>query len=254
MDENSTKAETVKSGQRLRSGGRAANTARRGATLFKQSPWRLPVNQDRPTEPLLEDAVLAIHNGAMHILEEIGIEFLNEEAQQLFKQAGCKVDGTNVKMERDWVMDMVGNVPDQFTITPRNPDHEITVGGNHILFGNVSSPPNYYDLDIGQKVAGNREQCANLIKLSQYFNCIHFVGGYPVEPVDIHASIRHLDVIYDKLILTDKVVHGYVLGKERIEDVMEMVKIAGGLSEAEFQSKPHIILARELSCFQILFL
>ena len=69
MDENSTKAETVKSGQRLRSGGRAANTARRGATLFKQSPWRFPVNQDRPTEPLLEDAVLAIHNGAMHILE-----------------------------------------------------------------------------------------------------------------------------------------------------------------------------------------
>ena len=92
----------------------------------------------------------------MHILEEIGIEFLNEEAQQLFKQAGCKVDGTNVKMERDWVMDMVGKVPDQFTITPSNHDHEITVGGNHILFGNVSSPPNYYDLDIGQKVAGNR--------------------------------------------------------------------------------------------------
>ena len=240
MDENSTKAEIVKSARRLRSGGRAANTARRGDMLFKQSPWRLPVNQDRPTEPLLEDGVLAIHNGAMHILEQIGIEFLNEEAQQLFKQAGCKVDGTNVKMDREWVMDMVGKVPDQFTITPRNPDHEITVGGNHILFGNVSSPPNYYDLDIGQKVAGNREQCANLLKLSQYFNCIHFVGGYPVEPVDIHASIRHLDVIYDKLMLTDKVVHGYVLGKERIEDVMEMVKIAGGLSEAEFQSKPHM--------------
>ena len=78
------------------------------------------------------------------------------------------------------------------------------------------------------------------LRLSQYFNCIHFIGGYPVEPVDIHASVRHLDVLYDKLVLTDKVTHAYSLGKERVEDVMEMVKIAGGLSEEEFCAKPHM--------------
>ena len=55
--------------------------------------------------------------------------------------------------------------------------------------------------------------CKNLLKLSQYFNCIHFVGGYPVEPVDIHASTRHLDVLYDKLTLTDKVAHAYLFRK-----------------------------------------
>ena len=76
--------------------------------------------------------------------------------------------------------------------------------------------------------------CQKFLKLSQYFNCIHFVGGYPVEPVDIHPSIRHLDVLYDKLTLTDKVAHAYSLGKERVEDVMEMVRIAGNLSHSEF--------------------
>ena len=70
--------------RRSRSGGRAANTARRGGDLFKQMPWRLPVNHDRPIEPLDEQGVAAIHNGAMQILEETGIEFLNEEAQALF--------------------------------------------------------------------------------------------------------------------------------------------------------------------------
>ena len=114
------------------------------------------------------------------------------------------------------------------------------MGGDVILFGNVSSPPNYYDLEIGRKVAGSRAQCANLLKLTQYFNCIHFAGGYPVEPVDIHASVRHLDVLHDKLVLTDKVVHAYSLGKERVEDVMEMVKIAGGLSEEDFAARSHM--------------
>ena len=226
--------------RRRRSGGRAANTAKRGSSGIGQMPWRIPVNMDRPTEPLGEDGVLAIHDGAMRILEEIGIEFLNEEALGLFKDAGCTVDGTNVRMTRDWVMEMLSHAPETFTITPRNPDRTLPIGGKHILFGNVSSPPNYFDLEIGKKVPGTREQCANLLKLTQYFNCIHFAGGYPVEPVDVHASVRHLDVLHDKLMLTDKVVHAYSLGKERVEDVMEMVKLAGGLSEDEFRATPRM--------------
>jgi trimethylamine--corrinoid protein Co-methyltransferase len=77
-----------------------------------------------------------------------------------------------------------------------------------------------------------------LLKLTQYFNCSHFAGGYPVEPVDVHASVRHLDVVHDKLTLTDKVSHAYSLGKERVEDVMEMVRLSGGWSDEEFAASP----------------
>ena len=226
--------------QRRRGGGRAGAATRRGSAVIEQMPWRIPLNTDRPTEPLGEEGVAAIHDGAMRILEEIGIEFLNEEALAIFKEAGCTVNGTNVRMGRDWVMEMLGHAPAQFTLTPRNPDRQLPVGGGHILFGNVSSPPNYFDLEIGKKVSGTRAQCANLLKLTQYFNCIHFAGGYPVEAVDIHASIRHLDIIFDKLTLTDKVAHAYSLGKERVEDVMEMIRIAGGLSHEAFEATPRM--------------
>ncbi len=201
--------------------------------------WRLPVNPDRPTEPLSEEGVSAIHDTAMRVLEEIGVEFLNDEALELFREAGCTVDGLNVRMGRDWVMEMVTRAPSKFTITPRNPDRKIVIGGKHMLFGNVSSPPNYWDLKTG-KMPGTRKNCQDLLKLTQYFNCIHFAGGYPVEPVDIHASVRHLDVLFDKLTLTDKAMHAYSLGKERVEDVMEMVRIAGGLSEEEFAAAPRM--------------
>jgi trimethylamine---corrinoid protein Co-methyltransferase len=225
---------------RRRGGGRAGAKERRGAALIEQMPWRLPVNVDRPTEPLDHEGVAAIHEGAMTILEEIGIAILNPEALEIYRQAGCIIDGDNVRMGRDWIMEMVALAPSEFTLTPRNPDRQLTIGGKHILFGNVSSPPNYWDMEIGTKVPGTREMCANLLKLTQYFNCIHFAGGYPVEPVDIHASVRHLDVVFDKLTLTDKVMHAYSLGKERVEDVMEMVRIAGGLSHEEFDAKPRM--------------
>ncbi|MCE8526149.1 trimethylamine methyltransferase family protein [Ruegeria pomeroyi] len=226
--------------RKRRGGGRAGAAARRGKAVIEQMPWRLPVNTDRPTEPLPPEGVEAIHDGAMRILEEIGVAFYNEEALALFREAGCSVDGEIVRMGRDWVMEMVAKAPREFTLTPRNPDRTLRIGGNVILFGNVSSPPNYWDMEIARKVPGNREQCRNLLKLTQYFNCIHFAGGYPVEPVDIHASVRHLDVLYDKLTISDKVMHAYSLGKERVEDVMEMVRIAGGLSDEEFEATPRM--------------
>ena len=183
--------------RRTRGGGRAGAAARRGAAVIEQMPWNPPVITDAPTEPLSPEGVAAIHDGAMRILEEIGIQFLNEEALGILREAGCTIDGDIVRMDRDFVMEMVGKAPSQFTLTPRNPNRKLTVGGRHLLFGNVSSPPNYWDMEIGTKVPGTREMCANLLKLTQYFNCIHFAGGYPVEPVDLHASVRQLDVLFD---------------------------------------------------------
>jgi trimethylamine--corrinoid protein Co-methyltransferase len=225
--------------KRSRAGGRAGNKVRAGTAVIDQMPWRIPVNPDRPTEPLDADGVQAIHRGTMRILKDIGIEFLNPEAVGILKKAGCKVDGTNIRMDEDFVMEMIGHAPDSFTMTPRNPDRELVMGGKHMLFVNVSSPPNSWDLERGKR-SGDFETFKDFMKLTQYFNCIHIAGGYPVEPIDIHPSVRHLDCLYEKLTLTDKVVHAYSLGAERVEDVMEMTRIAAGLTEEEFQAKPRM--------------
>ena len=225
--------------RRKRGGGRSGNTRRSAGFQLDQMPWRIPVNPDRPTEPIDHEGVLAIHKGAMRILSDIGIEFLNDEALDIFKAAGCTVNGQNVRMDEDFVMEMVRRAPSQFTITPRNPDRQITIGGKHMVFVNVSSPPNSWDMVRGKR-SGDFETFREFMKLTQFFNCIHVAGGYPVEPIDIHPSIRHLDCLFEKLTLTDKVCHAYSLGKERVEDVMEMVRIAGGLSHEDFNASPRM--------------
>jgi hypothetical protein len=68
--------------------GRAARPA-----AIAQMPWRIPVNTDRPTEPLSPEGVAAIHDAAMRVLEETGIEFLHPEACAAFVAAGCRVEG-----------------------------------------------------------------------------------------------------------------------------------------------------------------
>ena len=230
---------TEEPSRKKRAGGRAGMKIRAGTAVIDQMPWRIPVNPDRPIEPLDAEGVQRVHKTAMRILRDIGIEFLNPEAVAILKKAGCTVNGTNVRMDEDFVMEMVGHAPETFTITPRNPAREIIMGGNHMVFVNVSSPPNSWDMERGKR-SGDFETFKEFMKLTQYFNCIHVAGGYPVEPIDIHASVRHLDCLYEKLTITDKVVHAYSLGTERVEDVMEMVRIAGGLTEEEFQAKPRM--------------
>ena len=226
--------------RRRRGGGRAGNVRRAGAAI-DQVAWHIPEISDKPTEPLTEEGVQAIHDAAMRILEEIGIDFLHEGARAELKAAGATVqDGEErVRMGRDMVMELTAKAPSQFTITPRNPDRRVIIGGRHQINVNVSSPPSCSDLDRGRR-PGDRESFRELMKLTQYFNCIHMAGGYPVEPVDVHPAVRHLDCVHDKLMLTDKVCHAYALGVERVEDVMEMIRIAGGLTHEAFEAEPRM--------------
>ena len=239
---NTLNGEAAPAAKEKRRGGRQSN-ARRGAAL-PQMAWEIPYNTDTPIEPLPPEGVLAIHDGAMRILEEIGIEFLNPEAVKILEAEGCAisnrtVEGANVRMGRDFVMEKIAHAPSTFDMTPRNPAHKVTVGGKNIIFGAIASPPNYSDF-ITPRTNGTRANFQRLVKLTQHFNCMHVCGGYQVEPLDLHPSIRHLDCLFDHLTLTDKVPHAYSLGKERVEDVMEMVRIAGGLSHDEFNAAPRM--------------
>ncbi len=240
MTEPATEA-GAETGRRRRAGGRAGHARRAGGGAIAQLPWQINEIIDAPTEPLTEDGVRAIDDGAMRILEEIGIDFLHEEARAHLRAAGAEVEpgSLRVRFDRGLVREMVAKAPAAFTITPRNPGRELTIGGRSQVYVNVSSPPNCSDLDRGRR-SGTQESYRELVKLSQSFNCIHMMGGYPVEPVDLHPSTRHLDCIRDKLVLSDKVVHTYSLGAERVEDAMEMVRIAAGLSHEEFEATPRM--------------
>lgn len=208
--------------------------------VLEQKPWQSMVYHDAPTEPLDAEGVEGIHNTAMRILEEIGIDFLHEDARAHLIGAGCRLEEpARIRMDRGFVEEQIALAPSAFTITPRNPARAITLGPSQVVFTLVGSPPNVMDLDEGRRV-GNHKDFRNLIKLSQMFNCIHTNAGYPVEPIDLHASVRHLDALYDILTLTDKVMHAYYLGRGRMEDALEMARIAAGLSQEDFVAQPRM--------------
>ncbi len=223
---------------RKRRGGRSDAVRSR---LPEQVAYNQPRLRYAPTEVVSADELESIHNASLTILETTGMDFLDDEARRLLKDAGADVrpGSERVRFDRDMILERIKTVPKQFTLHSRNPAHNIEIGGNYVSYGSVASAPNVYDMDRGRRV-GNHEDYKNLLRLSQMLNTVHFIAGYPVEPIDIHASVRHLDATYDALTLTDKPIHAYSLGRQRNQDCLELVRLARGIEDATLDQEPSI--------------
>ena len=199
---------------------------------------RLPFT---PVDLISRDEVEAIHQASLVALQEIGMDFLHAEALQILKDAGADVapGSMRVRFPPELVEAQIGKAPRSFTLHARNPERSVIIGGDHVAFCSVASAPNSYDRAGGRR-PGNRRDFQNFIRLGQTLDSVHLWGGYPVEPADIHASVRHLDALFDMLTLSDKAIHAYSLGRERILDGIEMARIARGIDAETLDREPSL--------------
>ncbi|MEX1206787.1 MAG: trimethylamine methyltransferase family protein [Dongiaceae bacterium] len=211
---------------------------RRGGGVA-QLPWRNLRNPYGPIEVLSADQIEAIHDASLRLLEEIGMDFLDAEALAVLKAAGAEVEpGTQrVRFDRGLVLESVAKTPREVTLHARNPARSLAFGGNNVNFGTVGSAPNVSDLDRGRRPGGFAEYC-DLLRLCQSLNIVHFVAGYPVEPIDLPPATRHLDALAAAVTLTDRIGHAYSLGRQRIADAIEINRIARGVSAERLRAEP----------------
>ncbi len=207
-----------------------------GSTIQQQAPIK-STRVFAPTKLISDDQVEAIHHASLRVLAEVGMDFMLPEARDILKKAGAKIDGERVRFDPDMIMEALSHAPSNFTVHARNPERNMNIGGPNISFGTVGSPPNAHDRDGGRRT-GNRADFQKFIKLAHHFNAIDFMSGYPVEPIDVHAGVRHLEVLRDVAFLTDKPFIAYSLGVERIRDGMEIARLARGISQEQFDREP----------------
>ena len=191
------------------------------------------------TSILSEDEVESIHLASLRVLAETGIDFLHPEARRLLAAAGARVEGDRVRFDADFVTEHMSTVPSEFTLHGRLPARDLQVGADWVTFASVASAPHYVTLD-GDRKTGDRAGYQDFMRLAHMLNSIHTFAGYPVEPVDLHASIRHLEAAYDAHTLTDKSFHIYSLGQQRNLDGIEMARISRGVDHDTFDREPSL--------------
>jgi trimethylamine--corrinoid protein Co-methyltransferase len=196
-----------------------------------------------PTLDVLDrEQIEAIHDASLVVLEQLGIEFMGARARDALRAGGADVDDERglVRIPPELVDRALGTAPSEFTVTPRNPERRLALGGDRVAFGLVAGPPWVHDAVSGRRT-GNLDDYRRLLQLAQSFDVIHFVGNQPTAPVELPAETRHLDCYLANLTLTDRVYHCTAIGRERALDGIAMMAIARGTTLAEVVDDPCVL-------------
>ncbi len=212
---------TIPQDRAQRAQRRAQLRQERVQSPFRQIPFAEIRNPMPPLELVGEAGVQQIHDASMRVLEENGIEFLDEEALDLWAAAGAEVNRktSRVRMARELVLDLVAKAPQRFTWHARNPAHTVTVGDNRLLFAPNGGTVFAHDLDRGRR-PGVLEDFHNMQKLVQMAGVLHIAGEQLVVPHDVAVSHRHLERLWAGFTLTDKpmmeAAHGRIIPADAV--------------------------------------
>jgi trimethylamine--corrinoid protein Co-methyltransferase len=179
---------------------------------------------------LSQDAMAALDKGWRRLMTEIGVEFLDPRALDLFRAAGQKVEDNTVFLDPDFVLEQVAKAPAEFDVQARNPEHSIHIGGDAMAFGAVYGPPFVREGEVRRDAT--MDDFRSFTKLAQSFPVLDSAGGVICEPSDAPLDSRHLDMTYALQTLTDKVYMGNVVSGVNAADTLAMTSILFGSREA----------------------
>jgi trimethylamine--corrinoid protein Co-methyltransferase len=177
-------------------------------------------------EILSQEAMATLDKGWRRLMTEIGVEFLDERALELFRQAGQRVEDNTVFLDPDFVLAQVAKAPREFDVQARNPANNVHIGGDSMAFGAVYGPPFVRQGDVRRDAT--MDDFRNFTKLAQSFPVMDSAGGVICEPNDTPLDSRHLDMTYALQTLTDKVYMGNVVSGVNAADTIEMGSILFG--------------------------
>ncbi len=213
-------------GRRARGGGGGARRAERTAVSFETARF---IQRNIPNFDILnEEALQIIEHNAETVLEEIGVNFVeNPAALERWRAAGADVQGERVHIPRGLARKLCSTAPKSFTQYARNPDRNVEIGGRNLVLAPVYGPPFVRDAEGGRRYA-TIEDFRNFVKLGYMSKWLHHSGGTVCEPTDVPVNKRHLDMLLAHMTLSDKPYMGSVTEPSRAADSVAMSKILFG--------------------------
>ncbi|MBV7392804.1 trimethylamine methyltransferase family protein [Mameliella sediminis] len=212
--------------KRSRGGGGAARRAERTSVQVETARY---IERKIPNLEILDEAALElIEDHAEQVLEEIGVNFVNNPgALDRWREAGAQIDGERVRIPRGLARKLVATAPSQFTQHARNPERSVEIGGRNLVLAPVYGPPFVRDAEGGRRYA-TMEDFRKFVKLGQMSKWLHHSGGTVCEPTDIPVNKRHLDMLLAHMTLSDKPFMGSVTEPSRAQDSVDMAGILFG--------------------------
>jgi trimethylamine--corrinoid protein Co-methyltransferase len=182
-------------------------------------------NTLKPINILSAEAEEKVHDASMRMLRDNGVAFEEPRALDCFRRAGQRVDDDSQRVFLDpaFVLETAAKAPSRFVMHARDPEWDVTVGGDSIVYAPVSGPPFVADRERGRR-DGTLSDQNDLVRLAETIEVLHH-GTPEVACKDLPVETRHLDILHEQIRLSRKGMIGDAWSALRANDHIDMMAI-----------------------------
>jgi trimethylamine---corrinoid protein Co-methyltransferase len=224
----------------LRSGGRAARVAARGAPLAENlRPVRAGMSGGQ-YRPLSEAGMQRIHLAALDALETIGLADAPPSGVEIMTRAGAILgDDGRLRFPRALVEDMLAIAARDITLHGRDPRHDLQLSGSRVHFGTAGAAVHIVDLETNSYRDSTAQDLYNAARLTQHLDNVHFFQRAMVCRDVIDNFQMDINTLYACCAGTTKHVGTSFSDPSHVDGCFDLLHmIAGG--EAAWRARPFV--------------
>jgi trimethylamine---corrinoid protein Co-methyltransferase len=182
-----------------------------------------------------EQGCRQIHDAALKLLGDVGCAVLDEEARELLRAHGARVDGEVVRFGDALVEEARATAPAGFTVAGRRPELDLRVALDAPpVLASASGPP--FVLVDGEYRPGTLADLRTAIALAHLSPNVQVVA-YALEPNDVPDEVRAKIVAHAHVTGTDKSARYTITTPEELRVALDVHEILWG---AEWHEEPRV--------------
>ncbi len=190
--------------------------------------------------PLSESDVQRVHNAALTVLENTGVEVVESECRQIFEKAGAKVDAARnrVTIPRQMVEQALRLANRQVVLYSRDGHTDLDLRSRRVHLGTGGAAVLVLDLETGQARQSRLRDLYDIGRLVDTLDNIHFYLR-PVVARDVGNEAIDINTFYACLAATNKHVMGGCYFPRKVADILKLGSLLAGSQEA-FLARPFL--------------
>ncbi len=193
-------------------------------------------------QPLRQDQIGRIHQTALRVLEEVGVQVDCEEARSILLAGGAALDrdGKRVRIRPRIVEKALQSVPSSIRLYGRREEHDLLAEGSRTYFGTGGAAVKVIDLESGECRLSRLKDISDFARLVEVLPNIHFFVR-PCAAQEVPAEDLAVNELYASLAYTTKHVLGSAYSPLGVQRLLALGSLIAG-SEQAFLERPFFSL------------
>jgi trimethylamine--corrinoid protein Co-methyltransferase len=200
----------------------------------------LDINLVRPKYRLLDEAqIQKIHTAVLQTLETVGVRIMHEDARNLLKRAGCRVEDNIAQIPAQLVESAIKSAPSSVTMYNRLGEVAMRLEGRNIHYGLGTDLITTFDLESGEKRNSVLKDVQRAARVADYCKEIDFIASFAL-PSDVATNTMYIECVKAELENSIKPIFFTAAGAADLEYIIWMAETVMGGAD-HLRQKPILI-------------